>query len=399
MTLTIDEYQSYEDCRHLEQEWDRFVADNGSDIFLTYGWGRIWWKYYGKNRKLILLIFRHEGNMIGVLPLFKEIIHIGIFPIQIIKIVGSDHTLAQFNLPLLTEHLDTITSFLFERLNNHGWDILLLGALAGNYSCQDELQSALNRPRIYSLVTQKGFVQTYFNVVEPEAYLAGLNKNERTDIRRNYRNLEKLSNGNENQINLEVAKIDNWADIFARFYHAHQNYWLNQGKLGHFGDWPQAENFHRELVKWGVDHDYLRLFRISYGDLDIGYEYNYKCGGIYYELLNSRNIDNDLQKISTGKIICFELIRAAFQDGVKLIDSMRGYYPHKMKLGGEVRDMVSLIVVKKGFAQCKYLLLRSWARMFNLLYYKIWFGRIAPRLPHRCRRPLNRHWIRTNMFS
>ena len=46
--ISSHEPRSFDELQRLREPWDRLALKAGSEIFLTYDWCRIWWKYYGK---------------------------------------------------------------------------------------------------------------------------------------------------------------------------------------------------------------------------------------------------------------------------------------------------------------------------------------------------------------
>jgi CelD/BcsL family acetyltransferase involved in cellulose biosynthesis len=85
--LKVDVFDSFDELASMQQEWDNFVESVGSEIFLTFDWCRIWWKYYGKNRTLRVFVFRINNELLGIIPLFFEKIWLGLVPIRTVKIV------------------------------------------------------------------------------------------------------------------------------------------------------------------------------------------------------------------------------------------------------------------------------------------------------------------------
>ena len=84
--ITVEIYHIFDALANMQQEWDDFIESVGGEIFLTYDWCRIWWKYYGHKRDLTIFVFRNGGEICGILPLFREKIWIG--PLSIAVTLG-----------------------------------------------------------------------------------------------------------------------------------------------------------------------------------------------------------------------------------------------------------------------------------------------------------------------
>jgi hypothetical protein len=103
--------------------------------------------------------------------------------------------------------------------------------------------------------------------------------------------------------------------------------------------------------------------------------------------------------VAVGKVSFCEVVKKALAEGVNLINSMRGRYEYKMRMGGEIIPAYAVLIFGKGlFTRAKVLAFKCLCRLLHICYYKIWFSRIAPKLPLR-RRSLWSIWIRTNIFS
>jgi len=394
--LQVKVYNNFEELETIQQEWDSFVEDVGSEIFLTFDWCRIWWKYYGRGRDLKIFVFRDNANLVGIIPLFFEKLWLGPVFVRAGKIVGSDFTLSQFCLPVHASYLETVIEKLTKLLSQMKWDIVHIGPIAGLYKHYDVLRNAFEKTLFHShfiFCEDKG-VQTYFQLADDwEKQLAGLKKGDRWDIKRSYKALSSYPTS----LVSTCASMDNFEHMFKNFVDMHQSYWQGLGQLGHFGDWPRAHEFHQEVADAQIGHNRLRLLEVKSGTRCIGYDYAYKFRERYFTFLNARSISKKLIDISVGKIVFSELVKKALNEDVRCIDSMRGKYEHKLRLGGKLFPIKSIYIIPKGFfTMIRVAVFRTLARFLNLTYYKIWYCRIRPRLPFVRKKPLCKLWIRTS---
>ncbi len=396
--LHVEVYNNFEELEAIQQVWDNFVESVGAEIFLTYDWCRIWWKYYGKNRDLRVFVFRSDNGLVGIIPMFVEKIWLGPIFIRAAKIVGSDFTISHFSLPIHSKHIgDVILSF-SKLLSQDKWDIIHIGPIAGLYNHYDKLKHALQQSlgRSCCVVAKVAGVQTYFKLTNTwEEYLAGLKKKERQLIRSSYRKVDK-----DNLIlNAGFASADNCISKFESFVLTHQSQWQNMGKAGHFEDWPDSLEFHRETASIQLRNNRLRLLEIRLSDDCFAYQYSYKFGQTYFELLMGRSLSKDSAHIDLGRLVFAEQAKKAISEGVNCVDSMRGEYEYKLRLGGKLFPLRSMYIFqKKSFALSRVFLFRILSRFLDLCYYRIWYCRIAPKLPIK-RQPLWRIWIKSSAFA
>jgi CelD/BcsL family acetyltransferase involved in cellulose biosynthesis len=400
--MEVKVYHNFEELEKVQHEWDSFVESVSGDIFLTYGWCRIWWKYYGDRRKLQIFVFRSNDKLVGIIPLFFEKLWLGPIPIRAAKIVSSDSTGDQVSVPIHNKYIRRVIQKFFDLLSEDDWDILHIGPIAGLYKHYDALKRACEELFGHSHLvwSENNDVQTYFKLADTwDEYLANLDRKERSKIRRHYRLACKAAGGKAASVVANCATIDDFEETFAGFIQMHQEHWQKLGKLGHFEDWPFAREFHRELAEAQLNQDRLRLIQITLGDWCLGYKYGYIFGDNYFDFLDARSDRNELANVGLGRIIYSEMMKKAIREKAKWIDSMRGKYKHKLEMGGELFPTRSLYVVPKRWATVvRVRLFRLFAYLLNLFYCRIWYNRIAPKLPLK-RKGLWKIWIRTCGFA
>ncbi len=396
--IHVEIFDTFDELTPMQQQWDDFVEDNGGDIFLTYDWCRVWWKYYGGNRELKVFVFRNSKKLVGIIPMFFERIWLGPIAVRVGKIVGSDFSLFQFSIPINSSYMRVVVEKLCERIGELSWDIIYIGPIAGLYKDSTVLKDTLVEffGATSTILVKKENIQTYFQLTDGwDTYLSNLSKRDRGDIRRNYRYVGKIVDCESESVHSDFVDTNHIREAFKEFAEMHQLHWHRAGKAGHFGDWPDAHMFHLELAEVQQKRGRLRLLKVHIDGHCLGYEYCYKVADNYFEILNARSDSTALKHISLGKIVFSELVKKAMGEHVQYIDSMRGKYEHKLRLGGGLFPVANLYITRrKPFIVIRVAAFRFLARFINLCYYRIWFTRIAPRLPLK-RRSLWRRWIKS----
>jgi len=139
----------------------------------------------------------------------------------------------------------------------------------------------------------------------------------------------------------------------------------------------------------------LWLLRLDVADHPIGFQYNYRFGCRIHWLLASRDVDSKWDAFGSGRVLHAETVEKAIACGFREIDGLRGMYEHKVRLGGKVVRLQSIVLTRRGFwSEFRVRWARRIARALDFWYYRVWFGRIAPRLPLP-RRGLWKLWIRS----
>lgn len=401
-TIDVKVYDSFDQLESMQLEWDGFVESICCEIFLTYDWCRLWWKYYGAGRQLRLFVFRQGGTLIGIIPMFFEKIWLGPVFIRAGKVVGTDFALSTIIPPIRKEFLQEVIQTLICRLvADYRWDVLHIGPIAGIYRDFGRLLEIFQKciGQGYQVRNGNNNVQTYFMLADSwEKQMTGFSNKKRRIINQKYRALREVVGEENTPIVSRFASTQDVQQLFDGFYEMHQRHWQKLGKPGHFGDWPDSRQFHREVALEQLKHDRLRLLEVKAGTYILGYKYAYKFGDKYLELLDARSEVKELARASLGKIVFCEQLKKALQERVKHIDSMRCKYEHKMWMGGKL-FLVNNIYIYSGklWPSIRIRIFRSLSWLLHMCYYRIWVLKIAPKLPFK--RPLWRIWIRSNMFA
>jgi len=396
--LELKIYDSFDALSPMRLAWDEFIEAADGEIFLSFDWCRIWWKYYGRGRELRVFVFFDDSKIVGIIPLFFEKIRLGPLAIKVGKIVGSDFTLVQFSLPVDEAYIRPVVDKMMEQLGNMKWHIIALGPIAGMYrhfdrftgACRNSVNGALRVS-----VEQMG-VQTYYYLPQSwQEYLKGLNSRERQTIRSSYHKIERKDLPFERQ----YASVENVDSLFECFVRTHQEQWRQIGMPGHFGDWPDAYQFHREQAVAQIANGRLRLMKIFLGEDCYAYQYSYVFSNKCFELLSGRSSRKSPAGVDLGRVLFAEQVKDSIKQGIKTIDSMRGEYRYKLRLGGKLLPISALYIARNNFAnRVRVGAFRYFAALMNLSYYRIWYSRLAPKTVFRSR-SLWKSWIKSNIFS
>ncbi|MCK4627499.1 MAG: GNAT family N-acetyltransferase [Sedimentisphaerales bacterium] len=399
-TIQFEIFDSFDRLKSWQPEWDAFMESLNCEIFLTFDWCRLWWKYYGDGRQLRIFVFRHQSAIVGIVPVFFEKIWLGPVFIRAGKIIGMDFTLATFSPPIKKDFLQEVTQkFLGSLARDYRWDTFHFGPISGIFDNFDVLLR-LCREYIgkgYNIRDHSNVVQTYFML--NESWDSEISKKQLRIIRQKYKALPEALEDKDAPIALRFASAQDCEQVFGRFCDMHKKHWQKLGKPGHFGDFPGAGQFHSEMAREQIKHNRLRLLEVKKSDYILGYKYAYKFGEYFVEFLDARLEAKELNRASLGTIVFCEQLKNSFEDGVRCIDSLRGKYEHKLRMGGKMFPINNIFISSRRFwPSIRIRVFYGSAWLLNMLYYNIWYRRIAPRLPFK-RRPLWRIWLRSNMFA
>lgn len=376
--ITCSIYSSFEEIENLRENWDSFIESIDGEIFLSFDWCRIWWKYYGCNRKLKIFIIMKKNIIVGIMPLFFEHIWFGPLPLTVVKFVCSDFTLSQFTFPVNCNYSMDVTRVFLESLLKFKWNIASFGNFTSFLNDRDLLTKSyfsLNSLDL-NVETYKVGVQTIFELNRSwEDYLSLLKKKDRQLILKNYRNIQKENLNFESS----VATEENLHEFYSEFVLVHQTQWKHKKRGGHFGDWPKSIEFHNELAKFFIKNDKLKLLKVKMADDCFAYQYSYKFGNRYFEILMGRYFSSYFDNIDLGRLLFSEQVKQAIDQSISNIDSMQGYYDYKIRLGGKIFPLLRVRIIRSGLFNNIFLIfIDNFVKFIDIIYYKIWFTRVVP---------------------
>ncbi len=390
----VSTFDNTEICR---EEWDQFVLRAGGDIYLSYDWCRLWWQFYGGTRQLAIFTFRVQREMVGLVPIFIDRVWLGPVWLRIARVVGSDFGLGLFDPPLDTEWADPACQILLTQLDRrYHCDAVLFNALSGLRTAVGALRRASRTDGCSYTLHQdavRGPHTLFFLPRTFDEYLAGLDKRQRGNYRRDVNLLQKTLG-----FRSDIAGADGGlAGDFAGFQQQHAEQWAAEGRLGHFGDWPQAGEFHAALVQAHRALGRVRLVRLIVNGTIAAYQYCYAFGDCLHWFLTARLTGPQWDRFGLGRMGMLKMIETAIAEGKRRIEAGPAHYGYKVQLGGTEVPLHSLLFAAPRWGTRVRVGGFTWlARLLHLVYYKLWFMRLAPRLPLR-RRPLWRIWIRSRL--
>ena len=397
--IEAEVHRDFETCSALREEWDSFVKTVNGEIFLTYDWCRIWWKHYGKARKLLILVFRCQGELVGILPVFYERIWLGPLLGRVVKIVGTDFTPIALSVPVRHEFVEAVLcSFRMLIDEEWEWDIIRLGSIAGMYKSLSELVSCTQKTFMGShrVESNEEDVQTYYEIPASwEEYLKTLSGRNRANARKAFRKIE------ERKVNVVVRRADakTVGESFDAFVETHQAYWRALGKPGHFGAWPGAYEFHREQAEIQAKSERLRLHEILLDGKCVAHEYDYSYGKSQCWFLYGRSAEAYKSGFGFNWIALRAKFDIAANEGAVWADSMRGAYDYKLETGGKRLPITNVTIVPlKGLRALRVRCFRILARAIDVAYVRIWRRRVAPKIHYRVG-SFWKIWIRTHVLA
>jgi CelD/BcsL family acetyltransferase involved in cellulose biosynthesis len=385
----------------LRPEWQDLCTAVQAEIFLTPDWFDLWWVHFGGRLQLAAMAVRTEGRLVALLPFYTEMIWVGPFAFRVARLAGTDPHCITFNLPVLPELAEHVLSAAFSHLLGVGrCDVVSLTPVSDRAAFLPFVRNICEAGSDLTLTLDPDGSHVMFDLPDSfDAYLAGLSRNRRGQIRSDLRRLNS-------QFGMEAVETVPDEAGFADFVRFHNSQWQTVGKGGHFADWPGSAAFFGALSAqsrpgWGVRIDSLAGRTPKAEHVDLAAVFSIVCGKTCHARLPARSLDPEAHRLSIGKAGLVMMIKGMIGAGIQQVEAGRGEYDYKLSLGGKdvpVHRMLISSATQRAAVRLRFLL--GWAQLIDLLHYRIWFKRIAPplrRITGLPPRQLWRLWIRTRV--
>lgn len=397
MSLELTRYGSLDEAAGLVPDWQALMQDSGADVQFTPGWLAAWVRQFASGRRVSLIALRDGGRLVGLLPFVTSPVRAGLRRLRMARLAGPIPYFAVLQLPVLPEQAEAVWSRLMaaDPLALLGADVLCLSHLSRAGEAFPALQAALTD-------LPPGLVQetddTPPHALIPladsfEAYMGRLSRKRRVKQRKAKEEIEAAGI-------MTLCLTGAEAEAFLpEFIARHDAQWRATGRLGHFGDWPENAGFLADALATlsanGAGRFYVQRDREG---RFLAAQFCFVQGPTCLALLTARETGEDVARLGIGPHAQFERIARIIPEGVRRIDSGVGAYDHKNSLGAEMVPLARLLLFPAA-QRARVAALRQWSDLVNLLYYRVWFLKLAPRLRRfgLAKAPLWSHWRETRL--
>jgi CelD/BcsL family acetyltransferase involved in cellulose biosynthesis len=390
-------HTSFAECEPLRQEWDDLAAQE-ADLYGTFDWCAVWWRHYGQGRHLEIHLFRKEGKLVAILPLFRETLWLGLISLHTVRLVGCDHALAPASLVIQREHVPTVMQKLLASVDQKAWDIIHFGPLRNYLPALAELSKECGACRSVGSVIDgihEGCATSYDLPSDYQGYLNSLASHERKNIGRCERRLQETHTVDK----LVPGQDEPHHEHINGLVELHQALWKERWNQGQFEDWPGFEAFHRDMVEAQRKLGRLQIIALKVDGETAGVEYGYCFGYRVHALIRGYKCHEPLKSFSLGRMLHCGMMEEGIRRCATLMDDGRGAFEYKHRLGGRLQCERSITLIRnKWISHARFVCAMRAAYAEHVLYRRIWFDRLRVRL-HLPNRSLWRSWIDSSFLS
>jgi len=331
---TLEEINSLEKLEVLRHEW-RVLYSKCPWVtpFQAPEWVIPWWRYFGSNELMVLIVRNYKKKIVGIAPLFLYRHTSGR---RIICFAGTG----------VTDYLDLITEpgeenlvigacieYLMSKRNR--WDVC--------YFEQVKKESPLMRYRFpESLSTEKKVIGVCPVTELPgsiEHYFHDLPHMIRRNIKKAKRKIKDLD-----QLQLETANRNTVNEYLDSLFALHEARWeeFNQHGVLYKKD---LQKFHREAASGFAETGELFLYRMAIAGKPVAIYYTLKKDERIYAYISG--FDPSYKKMSPGVLSLFMLMENAIDKNIKYFDFLRGSEDYKYLWCAENTENFAITLYEK----------------------------------------------------
>jgi CelD/BcsL family acetyltransferase involved in cellulose biosynthesis len=348
--MKIVEINDYSDFLSLEEGWREVLQRCNHTIFSTWEWLSTWWKYFGNDKKLLLLLAEENGKVIGIAPLMYYVDKMFGLRMGKIEFIGTNN--ADYNDFILAEKREDCIKLFME----------YLGTLAEKWTCVDLSDIPENSKSLLTLCKISRTIKPIHKCPcislpnSPDILMKSLSPNLRYDLRRNLRRLEK----DGFRVNFaDYSDSQAFSKGMRSFFELHQKRWISKGFSGVYAE-EKTRNFALDIAKSFSQKGWLGLYLLELSDKPVSALYGFKYKSKFYSYLSG--FDPAYRRYSVGKLLLSHAINECIKEGLTEFDFMCGGEEYKDRWNTLTRWNQQVILTKKG----------SLASFQNKLYKEYW---------------------------
>jgi len=344
----INDVSQFSELRHT---WNSLLERcRDKNVFLTWEYLSVYWKHFGKGKKLRILTAESDGEIIAIAPL-RQTRHSpwGILGYDVVEPMAcnqADYT----GLILAEKETEVFNSFFDYLIGTGDWDFIYLfdfpGETVGSRSVL-HLHKTLPASELV-----EGAVCPYISV--PDSVDLLMNRYDgryRKNIRRCMKNLQK----DYGRVELtDSSEFGSTGKAMEMFFRLHQKRWATKGEVAVFNTQlaRKKREFHFELAELFADKGWLALYFLTINGEPVAASYNYTYNRKMYNVVGG--FDPRYSKYSVGSLLLVKTLEKCVEKGINEYDLMKGDEPYKFKWTKTTRTNVNVIFVNHKLTSSLY---------------------------------------------
>jgi CelD/BcsL family acetyltransferase involved in cellulose biosynthesis len=315
--MKVTEVTNVTDFLDLRDKWNTLLHHCDNTIFSTWEWLSTWWKHFGNNRNLRMIMAQDGDDILGIAPLMisqYSLFHVG--KIRRIEFIGNcDSDVNDF---IIKRKKENCLKVLLNRLNEiSDWEMLELCEISEESSVVKAL-GATDYRKLPKFELKISNLSPYINLPNSiDIFEAGLGSNMKKNLKRYMRKLTQ-----KYDVKFKTHKdFNSIKEAMNTFFKLHQRRWESKGELGLFAD-KTSRDFNIDLAEIFNTRNWLSLYFLTVNDKPVAAAYTFA----YKMKLHARltGFDPDFGNFRVGSLLKMHIIEDCITKGFKEYNLSRG---------------------------------------------------------------------------
>ena len=360
--MKITEINRIEDFLALENEWNSLLKTVDHTVFSRWEWLSIWWKHFGKNKRLLILLAEEDNQIVAIAPLMYLVRNVYGLRIAKIAFIGTpDAAYCDF---ILGEKRKECMKLFMNYLSNYRekWSHLTFSNVPELSKSIELLPGAFEK-------SKKVKVSVLFDcpmLILPKSFDTFMN-NLSSDLRRNIRKNQRRL---QEKYTVEFVNYSNPKTVekgMNILFDLHQKIWIQKGRTGSFAN-SNVRSFYLDIAKSFSKKKMLGLYSLQADDNPLAINYGYKYKSEFHFSSQGRN--GAYSRFSVGNLLISNVIKTCIEEDFSKFNFGRGNNLYKYRWGAQNRKNVKITAIKNGIApQITYRLYRGFCTLNRVRTY------------------------------
>jgi CelD/BcsL family acetyltransferase involved in cellulose biosynthesis len=311
-------YDSLEDFAALESAWNQLALRCRSP-FVTHEWLRSWWSAFGGKDAMAVMLRGAGGSPHAGAGLLR----------QSGRVVGAAANVYSEDWDAVAVD-DTARRLLWRQIAALSATRLTLPGLPADSPSVAIASDAL-RDAGYRVAVARQQLSPY--VALPETWdelLATLSRNERSQVRRKMKRLER-----EGRLVFRTTTGPDLDGDLDRFFRLEASGWKGAANTAILND-PQTLRLYTDFAHAAASRGWLRLHLLELDGVTVAADYTCVLGDAAFLLKTC--FDERYARLSPGAVLRSEALRTAIEEGLAFYEFLGGPDRYKLQWGGDLRE-------------------------------------------------------------
>jgi CelD/BcsL family acetyltransferase involved in cellulose biosynthesis len=333
--MHISEIRTFEELLKLEPTWNKLVNDCQLSVFSSFEWVSTWWKHFGRNRKLVVLVAKENGQVLGIAPLMYSVYSTFGFKVGVIEFISAPQS--DYNDFIISDHHEECVRNFIEYLKHipEHWSYIKLTNIPETSS---NLESCKKLFKKTFPICRSPFM------LLPDSYdkfFASLGHNLRHNIRKN----QKALSTEFKMEFVDCSTIDNCSFGMQSLFTLHQKRWINKGSSGFLAS-DALKGFHNDVSLALAKKNQLNLLVLKLSEVPVAVSYGFKDDKKFYFYLQGIDPDEKYFKYAVGNQITAYTAAKCIEHSLSEFDFLTGGEEYKKRWGAKSRINLEVIITK-----------------------------------------------------